>query len=111
MATAQLNARLDLDLKRQGDATLARFGASATDAIRSLWEFLARANELPSFMSSKHSEPQDAGASARAADEGASLALRLAADKGLSVTLQDMTFGELRDFAFDEMVDEGRYRV
>ena len=42
MEVAQLNARLDANIKREGDATLARYGVSATEAIRALWTLLAK---------------------------------------------------------------------
>lgn len=36
-ATAQINVRLDRDLKQRGDAALAEMGISPSDAVRALW--------------------------------------------------------------------------
>ena len=40
-ATAQINARIDPDLKTRGDAGLAAAGITPTQAIRALWELAA----------------------------------------------------------------------
>lgn len=42
MATAQINARIDADVKAAGDAAFAYAGYTPTQAIRALWEFGAR---------------------------------------------------------------------
>lgn len=39
MATAQINARIDADVKALGDQALSSIGYSPTKAIRALWEF------------------------------------------------------------------------
>lgn len=49
MSTTQLNVRLDNELKTQVDEALATMGRSATDAVRTLWLYIAqqqRANKL-----------------------------------------------------------------
>ena len=112
MATAQINARLDTSLKREGDATLAHFGVSATEAIRALWTYLGTAKELPDFMARPASDAASDVASMSQATEGAGLAMRLAQQSGLSVDgIQQPSFGELRSLAFEELVEEGRVRV
>ena len=40
-AIAQVNVRMDRDLKERGDATLALVGSSPARIIRRLWEYLA----------------------------------------------------------------------
>lgn len=44
-ATAQLNARMDPELKAAGDAALSLIGLSPTQAVRSLWAKAARRGE------------------------------------------------------------------
>lgn len=45
-------------------------------------------------------------------DEGAGLALRLAREKGLVVTdIDDLSYQELKDYAFDELIEEGRFHA
>lgn len=41
-ATVQMNARIDSDIKKSGDAALALIGLGPTQAIRALWEKAAR---------------------------------------------------------------------
>jgi antitoxin component of RelBE/YafQ-DinJ toxin-antitoxin module len=112
MEVAQLNARIDLQVKREGDAALARAGVSATEAIRALWSYLAETGKLPSFMGEHDGEPVAViPANANVADEGAGMALSLARAHGLATSFESSTYEELRDLAFDEMVSEGVYRV
>ena len=42
MTTAQINARIDSNLKESGDRSLASVGYTPTKAIRRLWEFASR---------------------------------------------------------------------
>lgn len=46
-ATAQVNARIDPDLKSRGDAALASAGFTPTQAVRALWELAARNADTP----------------------------------------------------------------
>lgn len=112
MATSQINARLDTDVKRAGDATLARFGANATQAIRSLWTYMAETNSLPNFMDAQEQDAAHADPKPLSPSDGAGLALRLAQEQGLSSSdVRSVSYEELRDLAFDELVREGKARV
>ena len=42
MATAQINARIDADIKERGDRALSSIGYSPTRIIRAVWEFAGR---------------------------------------------------------------------
>ncbi len=44
---AMLNVRIDRGLKAEGDGVLSRAGISATEAIRSLYRYLERTQEVP----------------------------------------------------------------
>lgn len=46
-ASAQINARIDPDLKERGDRGLDRAGISPTQAVRALWELAARHSDDP----------------------------------------------------------------
>lgn len=50
MAATQVNIRMDDSLKQAGDEVLERYGFSATQAIRALWEYVAHSGEVPDFM-------------------------------------------------------------
>ena len=45
-----LNIRIDSTLKERGDKVLKENGISVTEAIRVLWETLAKTHELPEFL-------------------------------------------------------------
>lgn len=47
---ATLNARIDRDLKRRGDAVLTREGVSVSKAIRKLYQHIDQNQSLPSWM-------------------------------------------------------------
>ena len=112
MATSQINARLDTSIKRAGDATLARFGTSATQAIRSLWTYMAETNSLPDFMDAQEQDATHVDQRPLASSNGAGLALRLAREQGLSSSdVQNVSYEELRDLVFEELVREGKARV
>lgn len=123
MPVAQINARIDAIVKREGDATLSRFGVGATEAIRALWDYLASAQTLPSYMmqDKRHVEhpstlPRGGEGTGRlsseVAERGAGLAIRLASERGLVVSQQlDIPYEDLRELAFDELIAEGRAHV
>lgn len=50
LATSQINARIDADLKKRGDAALAKASLTPTQAVRALWQlasnYASRPNEL-----------------------------------------------------------------
>lgn len=47
-SSVQMNTRLDKSLKETGDAVLRRLGYSPSQAVRTLWEFLAAHQSEPS---------------------------------------------------------------
>lgn len=111
-AQVQMNVRIDEARKSSGDAVLAKFGVSPSHAVRSLWDFLATHKSLPDFMTSSQAKVGDAAKSAvQLAEEGAGMAARLAEEAGLHCgSLQEMTYGELRDAAFEERLVEWEAR-
>lgn len=112
MSTVQINARLSSKIKSEGDATLAKFGLSATEAIRSLWEYLGTTKDLPDFIKRNTNTCTKVTPSSIHVNDGAGMALRMAGEHGLAVTdVQNMSYQELRDLAFDELVEEGRAHV
>lgn len=46
-AAAQINVRLDADLKRNGDAALSRAGMTPSQAVRALWQLAASLADRP----------------------------------------------------------------
>lgn len=104
MTTAQLNVRIDANLKAAGDAVLERFGVSAVQIVRSAWQYMADHQTLPDF-----AEGDNTASNAESADEvlsGAGMAIRMAREAGLRAELEALSFGELRETAFEEMLLE-----
>ena len=107
MATAQLNVRLDADLKAAGDEVLGRLGVSSVQVVRDTWGYIVDHQKLPDFI--------QAGSTQRKGGEacdapGAAMAVRLAREAGLRAELEYMTFDELRESAYEEMLREDAER-
>lgn len=49
-----LNIRIDSTLKERGDKVLKENGISVSEAIRALWETLAKTHELPEFLQNQN---------------------------------------------------------
>lgn len=104
MGAVQLNTRLDEDIKRAGDAVLAEYGVSSTEAIRSLWQYMEREHVLPDFIVTntfaQHAYLQEA-------QQNAGIALRLAKELGMNITtIQRMDYSDLREAAYEELLLE-----
>lgn len=111
MEVAQLNVRIDAQVKREGDAALARMGMTATEAVRALWSYLAKAGGVPSFMTEQDVESATSTQASHAGADGAGMALTLARAQGLAGTVEETSYDELRDLAFEELIAEGIYHV
>lgn len=111
MATAQLNVRIDEDLKLAGDLVLERFGVSAVQIVRAAWQYMADHQRLPEFARAGETEPTAYKADAIVhAESGAGMALRLAREAGLRAELESMTYAELRESAYEEALIEEAMR-
>lgn len=88
--STQMNTRIDLALKRQGDAVLKRHGISPSQAVRALWGYLAEKDDLPPFMRERRQKESEREQEQidRLVDNGKGLALRLAIEAGLIDTEQ-----------------------
>lgn len=107
MATAQLNVRIDKDLKAAGDAVLERFGVPAVQIIRDAWQYMAENQRIPQFGNNlaKQDDAKRIDAERRIETQ-AGMALRLAREAGLRGELETMTFEQLRETAYEEMLME-----
>ncbi|HJI99732.1 MAG TPA: type II toxin-antitoxin system RelB/DinJ family antitoxin [Coriobacteriaceae bacterium] len=54
-----LNIRIDSALKERGDKVLKENGISVTEAIRALWETLAKTHELPEFLQNQDPKKEE----------------------------------------------------
>lgn len=104
MGAVQLNTRLDEDLKRAGDAVLAEYGVSSTEAIRSMWQYMAQEHTLPDFIvTNSFAQYFDL----QEAKQNAGIALRLAKELGMHVgSIPRMDYADLREAAYEELLLE-----
>ena len=79
-ATAQLNARIGVGLKNDGDAVFAQYGLSPSEVVRAVWSYAAERRRPPDFMLEPAEVERAAELERRLAlvEEGAGLATRLA---------------------------------
>ena len=107
MTTAQLNVRIDDGLKAAGDAVLERHGVPAVQVIRDVWRYMAEHQRIPQLgeRASSTAAPIDDAARHRI-EEQSGMALRLAREAGLRAELEAMTYEQLRETAYDEMLAE-----
>ena len=119
-AAAQVNARIDPQLKSSGDAALASAGLTPTQAVRSLWEFASlhasSPEDIVSFLRPGQKEPAVKNPAAekeelvRMAEENAGLFERRLQGAGVDPALfssLDALFEDLKDRAWDEAEREG----
>ena len=116
-ATAQINARIDADLKASGDVALAKAGLTPTKAIRMMWERFAsladqpeKISELVSNQSPRLSPEARAERDRRLAlvREGATIVSRSLASRGVAVLegFAEPSYEELREQALLERLSE-----
>lgn len=113
---AQINARIDGDLKRAGDRALARAGYSTTGAIRALWRRFASLEDDPGAIAQiiepMQAEKDGEGAlrarGLEAARDGADIFSDALRDLGIQATApaQELTYDELRERALLERLEE-----
>lgn len=110
MAATQMNTRIDTALKSSGDAVLERYGFTTSQVVRALWEYMAKNQTVPDFMLSdgRGGEHElQAQAKSRAA-ESAGLAIAKAKNVGIFRELDDMSYEDLREAAFEEQLLESK---
>nr|AHF23954.1 hypothetical protein [uncultured bacterium Contig19] len=107
MATAQLNVRIDEDLKAAGDAVLERYNVPAVQLIRDVWRYMADHQRIP-HLGEKPSDAEQVDDSIfrNQIESQAGMALRLAREAGLRAELENMTYDQLRESAYEEMLQE-----
>ena len=114
---AQINARIDANLKVSGDAALAEAGLTPTKAIRSMWGLFSSLADQPEkireLVSGQQAESSSAARVERdrklaLAREGSQIVARSLASRGISVPedLEELSYDELRDQVLLERLRE-----
>lgn len=114
---SQVNARIDADLKREGDEGLAAAGLTPTQAVRAVWELAARHKDQPEkIIAALFPDKKEADEKARRAeyerkkkliDDAPKIAERYYKKAGLPWPPQhteifSLPYKELRELAYDE---------
>lgn len=112
--STQMNTRMERALKCQGDAVLERHGISPSQAVRSLWSYMAGHNDIPEYMKEQRRAAQEDERARfrRLAEEGRGLAMRLAAEHGLidahvpGQGFEDLpAYAQMEEDMYEEMLD------
>ena len=113
--STQMNTRIERALKMQGDAVLERLGISPSQAVRSLWSYLAHNDDIPEYMKAQRQTAEDEKhAEVRSlAEAGKGLAVRLAVEKGLLAFaagdvqgIAPLDYDQMEDLMYEEMLDD-----
>ena len=102
MPTAQLNVRIDEDLKLRGDQVLAREGLSAAQTIKSLWTFLSERQKVPAELCGRPSSRRTDEADALGTALEPGLAVRLAHEAGIDLKFEAASADALVDAVYDD---------
>lgn len=116
MPTVQMNVRIDAQLKNAVDKVLRRDGLSASDAIRSLWLYIADRQQVPHLETLAEEQARDEERRRRLAlvEDSAGYVQRELAQANLTGTLadipaamsEDATPERTRDAMYDWMLDD-----
>ncbi len=113
----QLNTRIPVDLKEQGDRALERAGYTSSQAVRALWEFAARHAHEPGAVHTLLEE-DEAGKETKstqsrlsAYEKGTHIIERAYEALGLNphetYGFRHASYKELRDQYYDERLEQG----
>lgn len=114
--TAQVNARIDAELKREGDAALAAAGLTPTQAVRALWELAVQLKDAPGqlravlFPNEQQREQaardKELQRKLKLAEEGANLMnkafLKVGIEPPLEGEFSSLSYEELKELAYRE---------
>ena len=114
---AQINARIDANLKVSGDAALAEAGLTPTKAIRAMWgRFSSLADQpekIKELVSDQQAEPSTTARAERdrklaLAREGSQIVARSLASRGISLPegFDELPYDELREQVLLERLHE-----
>ncbi|MDM8271184.1 type II toxin-antitoxin system RelB/DinJ family antitoxin [Thermophilibacter provencensis] len=116
--TVQVNARIDAELKREGDAALAAAGLTPTQAVRALWELATHLKESPGQLRAallpderqreQAARDKEIQRKLKLVKEGASLMERSYCSNGLPwpPPTSELSYDELKELAYRERSGE-----
>lgn len=108
MSATQMNVRIDSSLKNAGDAVLAAYGFTASQAIRALWEYLTTQEALPPalvkmILQEQSQDVPDQNQKKDIRNEGANLLAGFYDKVGIAPhDFSEISYEELRELAAQE---------
>lgn len=112
MEAVQMNTRIDRNVKARGDAVFARHGYTASQVVRMVWDYAGKHQDVPSFMKpSRDAHAQERQHKIDKVRAGTGLAVDIARSQcgyqgSAGNLLEGKTWREVRDKAYDSMLDE-----
>ena len=103
MEMTQMNTRIPVDLKKQGDEVLSRFGKTASDVMRSVWAYMAEKQDLPACAKEAADDAEIARKRA-AMRKAQAIVPNLLATLGIENT-PACTYDEMREAMYAEMLE------
>lgn len=120
MATAQINARINIETKQRGDRALSEIGFTPTRAIRALWCFagenLGNGEALRTMLeklesAGKPDATEDREKRVLLAESGPLIFEQALEDLGATLQAEDAPYDDLLEQAYiDKMTERGTYR-
>lgn len=107
MEMTQMNTRIPVQLKAQGDEVLARSGKTASDVMRAIWQYMADHQRLPACL--LESDLQDAQLieqRMRRVAEGGDLVASFRRERGLPASPDARDYKLLREEMYESMLAE-----
>lgn len=107
MPLKQMNARIDEDLKAQGDAVFARFGYSPSGVIRAVWSYAVEHQSVPPFLLDQKAVREarrKRGTELIEASYGS--AVLLARQAGIDCIIPQGDYKAMRDEYYAELLEE-----
>ena len=106
MEMTQLNIRIPVDLKADGDAVLTRFGKTPSDIIRALWTYMAQSQDLPPFAKPSSSNRAQIDARIAEAEKASAMFSAFCRQRGYKNTIKEIPYNNLRQEEYEELLDE-----
>ncbi len=113
----QLNTRIPVDLKEQGDRALERAGYTPSQAVRALWEFAVRHAHEPGAVHAMLEEEKtdgtndDAQGRLQSFEEGLNIVEnayeKLGIESSEDYDFQHLDYKELRNLYYEERLEQG----
>ncbi len=108
VTTAQMNTRIDPDIKRRGDAVFARAGLTSSQVVRAVWKTAAETQQIPDCVQSLMPNQQERELKLARVRQACHVFEQFCAEQGLPLTPTTHVddYQQLRDQMYDQLSSE-----